>query len=89
MEESSEDRPRNLLTRLPSILKIASTLCSSCSCPDLLQLPAILWVKVFGFRESSHHASNERDLRFAAILFMDIFKSEIFGKYRRISDSSV
>lgn len=53
-------------------------LCSSCGSVLLSQLPTIHGAKVFFEREFSRKASDERNLRFAEVTFMDFFKEGIF-----------
>ena len=53
-------------------------LCSSCGSSGLLQLPTLHGAKAFLDRESPRKASDERNLRFAELTFMDIFKTGIY-----------
>jgi len=53
-------------------------LCSCCGSFRFSQLPTIHGAKVFIYRGSPRKASNERNLRFARLTFIDIFKTGIF-----------
>jgi len=53
-------------------------LCSFCGSVFFTQLPTIPGAKVFFDRESPRKASDGRNLRFAELTFMDIFKTGIF-----------